>query len=223
MAYADRMQKVLTGRTGDWIARRSRPWLVMLLAFLAACLSAFECSSMLLTLGVSGMAIRFALSFLAAYAAFLLILSAWFLLMPAIDARSLLDGAPQTIETTSPQDDDTDWEEQVRQAMQHVDAQDRAKALVGFLLIAAVLGALFVMLHWIRFARWYLAELLLLGGKVRHKVTRRLEVAPSFVVLLRQTIWIALTLLVHYSLIGLSLQLAFPLAATVVDVIGLVR
>lgn len=87
--------------------------------------------------------------------------------------------------------------------------------------MVAIAGILLVAWHWVRHARWYLGKLLVLGGKVRHRTVSVPDSGAWLLLPLRQTVWPAVALVLHYWLIGLLLQVLFPAATTVADVIRL--
>ena len=81
--YAERLRTALTGRAGDWLARHAWPHLTMALAFVLSVWAAYQCSQSVL--GWGGLAVRFSVNFLAAYAMFVLCLGLWLSLKPSLD------------------------------------------------------------------------------------------------------------------------------------------
>lgn len=224
--YADEMKRTLTGRAGDWLARNGWPHLTMIVAFAVAGWTAYECS--ILLMNWAGLALRFAVNFLASYAAFLFCLSVWLATKPTLDRAALLDGAPKTIETKDPWDDDAIEQreqlvEHTTRSLENANKGDGAQALVGLALFAMVVGALIVASHMIWYARWHLGRMLVAGGKVTHRTLAAAPAVAWLVTPFRQTVWAAVILLVHYALLGLILQLAFPQAQTVAEIVRKVR
>jgi hypothetical protein len=79
-----------------------------------------------------------------------------------------------------------------------------------------------VALYWIFFAPWFLGQLLVLGGKIQHRTLPESGSASWLLALMQQTKWIAIILGLHYLAIGFALQLIFPQAATVADVVRVI-
>jgi len=224
--YSHEMQKALTGRAGDWLARKAWPHVTMVVAFAVSAWTAYECSIRIANVG--GLALRFSLNFLAAYAVFVLCLGIWIWTKPTLDRSALLDGAPESIETKDPWDDEA--VELREQIVDHASRSakdsargDGAQALIGLTLFAMIFGTLFVAAHMVWYARWHLGRMLVLGGKIRHRTLTDIPVVPWLVTPLRLTVWAATILLVHYALLGLLLQLAFPQARTLAEVVRLAR
>lgn len=175
------------------------------------------------------MALRFSVNFLAGYAVFVLYLALWIATKPSLDRSALLDGAPETIETKNPWDDE-EFEttkqliEQTQESIQNQEQDQGLQGLIGLTVFAVLMGTLFVATHMTWYARWYLGRLLILGGKVRHRTLPDAPAGVSCVTApLQLTIWAALILLAHYALLGLLLQWAFPQAATVADIVRSLR
>ncbi len=222
--YAQEMERALTGRAGDWLARKAWPHVTMVVAFAASAWAAYECSIRIA--GWGGLALRLSVNFLAGYAVFLLCLGIWIWTKPTLDRSALLEDAPDAIETKDPWDDEAiELREQV---FEHVnrgahDAARRegAQGMVGLALVVMIFGAVFVALHMIWYARWHLGHMLVLGGKVRHRALAAPPALACFVTPLRLTAGAATILLVHYALLGLLLQLAFPKATTLLEAVRL--
>jgi hypothetical protein len=220
------MKRTLTGRAGDWLARNGWPHLTMIVSFAVAGWAAYECSTLLMNW--AGLALRFSVNFLAGYATFLFCLSVWLATKPTLDRSELLDGAPQDIETKDPWDDEAierrgQMAEHVGRSVNDAPQGNAAQALVGLALLAMIIGALIVASHMIWYARWHLGRMLVAGGKVSHRTLGAAPAVAWLVTPFRQTVWAAVILLVHYALLGLILQLAFPQAQTVVEIMRKVR
>jgi len=221
--YADKLRQVLTGRTGDWLARHTWPHLTMVAAFALSALAAHQCSLVIVNWG--GFALRFSVNFLAGYSIFLLCLGLWQSAQPPLDQASLLDGASESIGTKNPWDDDAveAREQFIEHAERSAKLQVRGEGLQGLIalaVLAMIVGTLIVAMHMIWYARWYLGRLLVLGGKVRHRTLPNLPLISRIMAPLWLTGWAAVILLVHYALLGLLLQWAFPKAVTVADIVG---
>ena len=222
--YTHQMHKALTGRAGDWLARHAWPHVAMTVAFAVSAWAAYECSIRITDWG--GLTLRFCVNFLSAYAAFLICLGLWLWTKPTLDRPALLDGAPEFIETKDPWDDEAvELREQVLdQANRSAQAQGKgAQGLAGLALLVMILGPVLVAMHMIWYARWHLGHMLVLGGKVRHRTLTTPPAVAWLVIPLRQTVWAAVILLVHYVLLGLLLEWAFPQATTLADVVRLAR
>jgi|GEM_PF-2265638 len=220
--YADQMRKALIGRTGDWLARHSWPYATMFLAFVLSFWAAYQCSHHVL--GWGGFSIRFSVNFLAGHFVFVAYLSLWLWTKPSLDQSVLLKGASDAIETQDPWDDEANEsrqrivEETTRSAIRE-SRGDGVQGLIGLSVLAMIVGTLFVAMHMMWYARWYLGNLLVLGGKVRHRTLQDITAVPWLTAPVRLTVWAAVILLVHYALLGLLLQWAFPAATTVADIV----
>jgi hypothetical protein len=224
--YADHMRQVLTGRAGDWLARRASPHLTITLAIALSGLGAYECSLRIVNWG--SFALRFGVNFLAAYTVFVLCLVFWLWTKRPLDSADLLDGAPGTIETKDPWDDEAiesteRFIEQFRYSAEQEVRQHGAQALLGLAVAAMILGTLFVAAHMIYYARWYLGQLLVEGGKVRHRTLIDKSLVAWILAPFRLTFWAGVILLGHYVILGLLVQWAFPQAVTVADIVGRMR
>jgi hypothetical protein len=219
--YADQMRKGLTGRAGDWLARHSWPHLTMILAFILSAWAAYLCSNYIV--GWGGFSFRFSVNFVAGYAVFVSCLGLWLWTKPSLDRSALLDGAPELIETQDPWDNEAIESRQrlIDDSMRTAEREARGdglQGLIGLAVVTMVLGTLFVAMHMMWYARWYLGHLLVLGGKVRHRALTDVSAVPWLTAPVRLTFWAAVILLVHYALLGLLLQWAFPQAVTVSDI-----
>ena len=162
--------------------------------------------------------------FLVGYAIFVLYLVLWLWTKPPLDTSALLDGRTKFIETKNPWDDEAieGRERLIEHAQRSAEDQVRqegAQALIALAIAAMIVGTLFVAVHMMWYARWYLGRLLVLGGKVRHRTLTDIPSASWVTAPLQLTIWAAVILLVHYALLGLLLQWAFPQASTVADLV----
>ena len=224
--YSHEMQKAITGRAGDWLARHASPHVTMVVAFAVSAWIANKCSAIIA--GIGGMALRFSVNFLAAYGAFLVCLGVWLWTKPTLDRSALLEGAPEDIETKDPWDEEADElrkqvVEHANRAVQDATRRNGPQALVGLALFAMIIGLVFVAGHMVWYARWHLGNMLVLGGKVRHRTLGAPPTAAWLVIPFSQTVWAATVLLVHYVLVGLLLQWMFPQAMTIEDVVRLAR
>lgn len=236
MVYSERMQKALVGRAGDWLTRQSLPRLTMTLAVAVGTMASMQCADAIV--GVRSLGLRFPACFLAGYVGYLATLGAWYLCRSPVNSRTLLQDAPPTIRTAEPwsanlDDDgdpqnpfsssDADFWRQMRESTLRDAGKDVPGALIAFLLSVAFLGAILVGVHRIVYAPWYLGELLVLGGKVRHETSSAPPAQFWAAVLFWQSRYEAIALCVHYVLLGLLLQLVFPNAATMSDVFRFMR
>lgn len=226
MVYADEMRKVLTGRAGDWVARHSWPHLAMIMAFALSAWAAYQCSFSIVSWG--SFTLRFCINFLAAYVVFVLCLGLWLWNKPSLDQSALLTGAPDSIETKNPWDDDAieAREQLVEHASRSAENNGRGQGVQGVIalaIVAMIVGTLFVAVHMIWYARWYLGYLLVLGGKISHRALGEVPTMLRLTAPLKLTVWPAVILLVHYALLGLLLQWAFPQAITVADIVQRAR
>ena len=109
--------------------------------------AAFQCS--VFTLGCGGFALRFSLNFLAGYAVFVSLLAFWLWTKPTLDRSLLLAGAPESIETKNPWDDEAVEQraELIEHASRSAENQARgsgAQGLIGLAMVALILGTFFV-------------------------------------------------------------------------------
>lgn len=225
--YNNQMRIALTGRAGDWLARRAWPHFTMMGAFVLSGLVALLCSHFTASWG--GFAFRFGVNFLAGYAAFVLCLGLWLRGKPSLDQSALLEGAPALIETKNPLDDEElENRERLldatkRSAQDQAQRVENAQGLFGLALAAYIIGAIFVAAYMTWYARWHLGCLLVQGGKVRHRTLEREPVDSWLTSPLRLTLTAGVVLLLHYTLLGLILQWTFPQATTLGDIIRAIR
>lgn len=224
--YAQRMHKVLTGRAGDWLARHAWPHFTMVVAFALSFLVAYQCSLYIVHWG--GFALRFTINFAAGYAVYVLSLAIWLGTKPSLLPDDLLRGAPKSIETKYPWDDDAIEAreriiEQTAEAARRDALEDGAAGLIGLAIASLIFGTLFVAAHLIWYARWYLGRLLILSGKIRHRTLVDVPATFWLVAPLRITGAAAVILLLHYALLGVILEWAFPGATTIADLAGKLR
>lgn len=208
MVYVDRMQKTLTGRAGDWLSRNSRPRLLVLGSYGLAALVAYRSSVSLVSLGLSSVTTRFSVCFLIAYVTYAFIIAIWLLRMPTIGQQTLMQDAPGEIETRSPSDGCPEWLEQVVDGAR-ASIQRDSRSILVLVMGLAILGVVFLLSHWMVYARWYLGELLVLAGKVQHRSARQVAHDAWVTAPFRQSFWMAFGLLLHFTLIGTLVTLKF--------------
>lgn len=209
MVYVDRMHKTLTRRAGDWLSRNSRPRLLVLWSYGLAALVAYRSSVSLAALGIIDVATRFSICFLIAYVTYAFVIGIWLTRMPTIHQQTLMRGAPREIETRCPSDGCPEWLEQVVDGALASIRRDSRSVLV-LVMCLAILGVVFLLTHWMIYARWYLGELMVLAGKVQHRSVRRVAHDAWVTEPFRQSFWMAFGLLLHFALIGtlVTLKLA---------------
>ncbi len=209
MVYVERMRRALTGRTGDWLARNSWPRLVVLGSYGVAASCAYQASISLEHLGVENLTARLSLGFLIAYICYVVLIGIWLRLMPTLQHQTLIQNAPAEIETRSPSEGGHEWMDQATDQAR-ITIQRDARGVVGLVVGLAILGIVFLLGHWLLHARWYLAELMVLSGKVPHRSIRNRRRDSWVREPFRQSFWMAFGLLLHFMLIGqlLSTQIA---------------
>jgi hypothetical protein len=196
----------------------------MVVAFALSFFAAYQCSLYIVSWG--GFALRFAINFAVGYAVYVLSLAIWLGAKPSLRSEDLLEGASETIETKNPWSDEAieARERLVDQAVESARHEaDGAKGLLGAAIVALILGTLFVAAHLIWYARWYLARLFILSGKIRHRTLVDVPAASWLTAPLQITGAAAVILLLHYALLGAILEWAFPGATTIADLAGRMR
>ncbi len=178
--YAEEMRKALTARAGDWLARHAWPRLTLITAFTLSALGAYDCAHWIVSWG--GFALRFSVVFLVGYAIFVVYLVLWLWTKPLLDPSDLLDGAPKAIETKDPWDDEAAEGRQqlIEQTTRSTINQGQQAGVQGLLvlsIVGVILGTLFVAMHMLWYARWYLGRLMVLG--VRYAIGRSETARPG--------------------------------------------
>lgn len=197
------MCQVLTQRTGDWLSHRTRPRTIALSALLLSMASAVGVSFQLHGIGLKNVVLQIVLGSVAGYAIYLLILGLWMRSFSAIDATALLNEGSRPVRTGRPGDTDFDkqleWSAEL--AIGHA-ARD-AHSLIAFTLLLNTLGLLFIGIHFIYHAPWYLGQLLVNGGKIRHRAAPK-ERAAAFLFLPFCQSWpVAVVAIIHSASVGL--------------------
>lgn len=206
--YRDQMRIVLTCRTGDWLMRQGWPRLEALTVLLVASFAAFACWSSLADAGLQKQGFRIPLSCIAAYAAYLAAIALWIQRVSPVSAKSLLlDGMAGPIATQRPDqttiDQATDF---ASDSFDHALDSQEPEGVLWICGTAAILGVLFVLAFFIYHAPYYLGQLLVDGGKIRHR-SLPAGTPPSAIALPFLQSWpVALVLFVHYSMIGFALD-----------------
>ena len=219
MAYRDRMRKALTGRAGDWLARNSCPRIVVLVSYLLGAALAFPASVSLKVSGVESMPVRFAISFLVGYVFYSVLLSVWLRFVPTLDKNALMKGS-NGIQTIGPHEEAINWGDSRSETLHTnpdlikstVNSLQREvirqpKAIVALPLLVAILGIVFLMAYWLFHARWYLGDLLIRAGRIRHKSLPKPPREAWLIQPYCQSIWMAIALLAHFVLLGMVLQI----------------
>lgn len=202
------MQVLLTQRAADWLSRHRWPRLTAVLLLSIAVFVAIGCWYRLQQAGIGIIAARVPLSFLAGYIAYLAGAGVWYSRFPPIDPKLLLTaGASSPIDTFVP--GDSQFDEMFSEAMDSATRQAGRDSdnVLGFLVTMAVFGFVFVAIYYIYHAPYYLAQLLVHGGKIRHRSAPAYRSGVIFTVPLQQSAPIATVMIIHYSLLGLALQL----------------
>ena len=205
MVYAERMQKTLAGRAGDWLGRNCRPRGAV---FLIACLSiliAFTTSFSLTTLDIRSMAWRFGISFAVGYVVYTTSIACWLLTVPQLEHNVLMRSASASIETHDPGEKTQGWIEACTRH-HHVSTNADGRGLVGVVIATIILGMLFVIAYRVYFAKWHLGELLVRSGKVSHRSIKHVAAGAWIVEPIRQTIWLAIFLTLQFALLGYCLE-----------------
>lgn len=208
MVYADRMRATLTGRAGDWLARNTRPRLIVVSSYGLATFVAWQACNSLSEFGVRDPLARTSIGFATAYLTYVVAVSGWLICMPTLDQQALLDGASDQIATRSPMEVAPGWLDDVAEGVRAAIRQD-ARNAGGIAIGAAVLGILFLLTFWTYYAPWYMGELMVLAGKVHHGSIGDVASNAWIVEPIRQSFWMAFGLLLHFLLLGSLLTLKF--------------
>ncbi|MFZ5831669.1 MAG: hypothetical protein ACOY3P_16405 [Planctomycetota bacterium] len=207
--YKHKMRILLTRRTGDWLKLQERPRLSAAVVLLIACLVAVLCWRGVAVAGVRSEGLRLAVSCVAAYAAYLAGVATWFARFSPVELKSLLAGGTGgAIATQVPGESEFDDALDTSMDTAFREAGNQARNVLGMLLAVAVLGSLFVSIHFIFHAPYYLGQLLVDGGKIRHRAMSTGNDLDAIVLPFLQSWPIALVLLLHYMMIGFVVDAA---------------
>lgn len=203
--YDEQMRKVLNQRAGDWLIARHWPRTTAIIGVVVVLLTVYICSTGLMWAGLQNMAGRLALSVISGYLVLLLYLGLWLLLVPLAPVKSLLIHSDHPNRTEVP--GETEFDKKLNDSFDHaIRESTRNDDTLGRLVTVALLGGLFVGFHFVFHAPWYLGGLMVDVGKIQHRSI------PSgqnsvFVALLRRSWPLAVLLVVHYAMIGATIQL----------------
>jgi hypothetical protein len=205
--YQEKMRKILTHLTADWLVCHNWPRMMESCALLVALLAAYASAAYLLSINARNFGMSFAVGFICGYAVHEWCRGFWLLSWHPIDSRDLLsDGVEHDTMRVPGETNFDDWfNNQVSESFNQSVRQ--SKGLLGFVVMSGILGLSFVGLYVIYHAPWYFAKLLVEGGKVRHRVTSAGTQIGLFFLPACQSWPLALILLVHCATVGVAIQL----------------
>lgn len=220
MAYYDEIRDVMTRRAGNWLARHAQPRISMTILMGIASLAAYRCTISLEAIGIRYLTVQFSISFLVGYVTFVVCVACWSRIIPNLEKQQLLAEPAALGETRSPHD----WGEKAwyvamtRSTARSAGQQQGSGGGIAILLLVALLGVAFVAAHWIIYARWFLGQILVWGGRVPHREIRDIPRDAWIRAPIQQTIQPAGLLWIHYTILGIVLQFNFPQANSIVEV-----
>jgi hypothetical protein len=205
--YRHKIRILLTRRTGDWLRRHNWPRFGAAIVLLMAAMTAIVCWRSLVDAGLKSEGLRVALSFLAGYAAYLVCISLWLTRFAAMDPKSLfVGGVGEAITTQIPGESEFDDSLDSQMDIAFRQASFDARNIMGLFAAVAVLGAMFVAIHFVYHAPYYLGQLLVDGGKIRHRAMPAGTMLDGVVLPFLQSWPVAVALLLHCTVIGLVLD-----------------
>jgi hypothetical protein len=205
--YRNKMRTLLTRRTGDWLRRHNWPRFGAAIVLLMATMTAVVCWQSLVNAGLTSEGLRVALSFLAGYIAYLVCMALWLTRFVAMDSKCLLvGGVGGAITTQIPGESEFDDSLDTQMEIAFRQAGNDARNILGLVAAAAVLGAMFVAIHFVYHAPYYLGQLLVDGGKIRHRAMPSGTMLDGVTLPFLQSWPIAIALLFNCTVIGLVLD-----------------
>ncbi len=209
MSHYDRqMCTLLSRRAGDWLLTHAWPRFTAFFGIVLGLVVAYHCSIQLLNLGLENRAGRFALNAVGGYLVFLTYLGIWLFCIPVQPAKSLVIDGDQSVKTEIP--GTSQFDDSMNDAIDNAirESGRQANGVLGFIVVAGVLGLLFIGCHFVFHAPWYLGKLMVDGGKVHHRSTPAESPLACIVLPIRQTWPAALLLVLHYATMGAVLDFA---------------
>lgn len=203
--YQQKMRVVLTRRAGDWLRLQEWPRLYAAVILLICGFTAVVCWLRLTEAGWNVEWQRVGMSCLGAYVIYLGCLAVWFLRFAPMTSQELLAGGfEDEIVTPVPGESEFDdsLETQIDTAAR--EAAHDVRSVLGLFVAAAVLGAVFVSAYFIYHAPYFMGQLLVDGGKIRHRSVSRGTPLDPIVLPFLQSWPVAVALIMHYTLIGLA-------------------
>jgi hypothetical protein len=205
--YQEEMCRTLTQRAGDWLQCKywPRTTALIVLGMSVACL--YFSSLLAFACGVEYLPLRFAISTFCGYLMYLLLLGLWMRVFTSIEAKDLLI-KEATLKSTDVAGE-SEFDERLNNVAQEAlrESTRRAENLVGFVVILCLFGVFFISCHFVYHAPWYLAQLLVQSGKIRHRAVPTGSMFDSLVLPLWQSWPAAILLLLHSASLGLAIKI----------------
>lgn len=205
--YKEQMCLLLTQRAGDWLSQIAWPRTTMTCSLLLALASSMGGFFAVHALGIENLALRFLAGAASGYFTYLLFYSLWLLQFSAKEAKALVLHGADTIRTKPP--GESAFDESLNEiADRHVgQALREGEGMLGILVLTGILGFFFIACHAIYHAPWYLGQLLVQSGKIRHAAAPRGGNWDFMYLPLWQSWPVGLLVVVHSAVVGSALGL----------------
>jgi hypothetical protein len=202
--YQEQMRSLLSRRAGDWLLCRRWPRMFAAFALMLPLLCAYTCWNELPLVGIHNGVARVPICIIAAYAGYLCVMGLWLVRMAPMDAKSLLVNGAKDLKTPVPGDSQFDRSFDDAVDFQIEQANCRGEGFKAMFALAA-LGYVFIAIHFIYHAPWYLGQLMVDSGKVRHRSVKASGQVSWFSPTVRQSWVVAIALTVHYTFMAVAL------------------
>jgi len=220
MAYhREKVKAGLFRLTAFWLCQKRWPHLWMFLACGAGFAAWWSLCQVLAPIRLFPM--RYALCAIGAYTAWFLMLGLWFILQRRADSACLIEEVNRASwnRPLTPHEERRMIMDMTRdgsdQFFQHLFADPRSA--VGFLLFMMLGGGVLVALFLFCVAPRFLAEFLVVGGKISHGTVCAPVQKNWHAHLLDQTRWFGAALVIHYTLVAWAAQAIHPNALGLLD------
>lgn len=169
--YHEQLRKSLVCRAGDWLRVKRMPRVTAVFILLVAIATAVGCGLRFRSGGMESLGLVLPLSCFVGYFAYLATTGVWLLLTACVESNELAAkniGGPVTLAAQ-----DSGFDDKIRDAI--VDAVSRETHQpanpLGVVVLIGLLGVVFVSIHFVAHAPWYLGELMVNAGKIGHKAS----------------------------------------------------
>ncbi len=203
--YRENMRRLISQRAGDWLLKTKNPRLVATSAIALSMLTFGTYTFYIMTALVQSFGVAFGLASCLSYLTFILILAIWLQTAHAVDWRTLSSNSTVR-ETGRPGQTDFDkgLDRQIDSATDN--ALRNSDGVIEFAVMTTVFGIVYISVHYVYHAPYYLGQLLFDSGKISHRIAPPAKTSAIITEPIRQS-WIACFMLVlNFACVGLLLD-----------------
>jgi hypothetical protein len=203
--YRENIRRLISQRAGDWLVISKHPRLLAGSAIVFSLITFAGSTFYFKTSGVKSFGLAFTLASCLSYASFLLILAYWIHSMCTLDWRLL---RPKLSEHVSERPGETEFDRTMDHQLESAvdNAARNGEGVLEIAMLTALFGIIFVSIHYIYHAPYYLGQLLFDSGKISHRTAPKARFSALLVEPIRQSWMVCVVLIINFAFIGLLLD-----------------